>query len=185
MKKECGGQNMQQNDREIILDALAIQERVGQLGQAISRDYVDGNLLVIGVLKGAFIFMADLIRVIDVPLVVDFIQVSSYGSGASSSGQIVLRSSPAMAVSGRDVLLVEDIIDSGLTLQWLVHHFMELGARSVKVCVFIDKAERRAHPVPIDYCGFSIPKGFLVGYGLDFNERYRSLPTVCHLKNPV
>lgn len=176
---------MQKNNQEIILDTLSIQERVGQLGQAISRDYAAGNLLVIGVLKGAFIFMADLIRVIDVPLVVDFIQVSSYGSGAASSGQIVLRSSPAMPVSGQDVLLVEDIIDSGLTLQWLVKHFMDLGARSVKICVFIDKAERRAHPVPIDYCGFSIPEGFLVGYGLDFNEHYRNLPEVCHLKNPA
>ena len=176
---------MQDNDREIILDALSIQERIGQLGQAISRDYAAGNLLVIGVLKGAFVFMADLVRAIDIPLAIDFIQVSSYGKGASSSGDIILRSTPTIAVQGYDVLLVEDIIDSGLTVQWLMAHLADQGANSVKICALIDKAERRTHPVQIDYYGFSISQGFLVGYGLDFNEKYRNLPIICHLKNPV
>jgi hypoxanthine phosphoribosyltransferase len=176
---------MPKTDRELILDAPSIQERIGQMGKEISRDYADGHLLVIGVLKGAFVFMADLIRAIDIPLVIDFIQVSSYGKGVSSSGEIMLRSIPAIAVRGYDVLLVEDIVDSGLTVQWLMNHLADQGAASVKVCALIDKAERRTHPVAIDYCGFSIPKGFLVGYGLDFNEQYRNLPTVCHLKNPL
>lgn len=176
---------MQDHNREIILDALSIQERIRQLGRAISRDYADGNLLVIGVLKGAFVFMADLIRAIDLPLVTDFIQVSSYGEGASSSGEIILRSRPTIDVQGYDVLLVEDIVDSGLTVQWLMNHLALQGAKSVKVCALIDKAERRAHPVKIDYSGFSIPEGFLVGYGLDFNEQYRHLPAIYHLRNPA
>jgi hypoxanthine phosphoribosyltransferase len=176
---------MEGTDREIILDALSIQKRIVQLGEAISRDYAAGNLLVLGVLKGAFVFMADLIRAIDIPMAIDFIQVSSYGKGASSSGDILLRSAPTMAVRGYDVLLVEDIVDSGLTVQWLVAYLADQGANSVKVCALIDKAERRTHLVPIDYCGFSIPEGFLVGYGLDFNEQYRHLPAICHLKNPL
>ncbi len=176
---------MQEGDREIVLDALSIHERVVQLGQDISRDYAAGNLLIIGVLKGAFIFMADLIRAIDVPLVVDFIQISSYGHASSSSGDIIVRSKPTIAVQDYDLLLVEDIIDSGLTLQWLKNHFISQGARSIKICALIDKAERRAHQVQLDYCGFSIPDGFLVGYGLDFNEQYRHLPAIYHLKTPV
>ncbi len=176
---------MQDHNREILLDALSIKERIGQMGKEISRDYADGNLLVIGVLKGAFVFMADLVRAIDLPLVIDFIQVSSYGEAASSSGEIILRSSPAIAVQGYDVLLVEDIVDSGLTVQWLMNHLAGQGARSVKVCALIDKAERREHPVQIDYCGFSIPEGFLVGYGLDLNEQYRHLPAIYHLRNPA
>ena len=176
---------MQDQNREIILDALSIQERIVQLGQAISQDYAAKNLLVIGVLKGAFVFMADLVRAIDIPLVIDFIQVSSYGKGASSSGEIMLRSRPTIDVQGYDVLLVEDIVDSGLTVQWLMNHLAVQGASSVKICALIDKAERRAHPVPIDYCGFSIPGGFLVGYGLDFNEQYRHLAAIYHLRNPA
>ncbi|MBW6520096.1 MAG: hypoxanthine phosphoribosyltransferase [Desulfoarculaceae bacterium] len=176
---------MQNTDREIVLDVQSIQERIGQLGQAISGDYATGNLLVIGVLKGAFIFMADLVRAIDIPLVTDFIQVSSYGTGTSSAGDILLRSPPTIAVQDYDVLVVEDIVDSGLTVQWLVDHFTVQGAASVKICALIDKAERREHPVRIDYCGFAIPKGFLVGYGLDLNEHYRGLPAIYHLKDPV
>jgi len=176
---------MQKSDRKVILDEQAIRERIGQLGQAITREYAGGNLLVIGVLKGAFIFMADLVRAIDLPLLTDFIQVSSYGTGSSSSGDIILRSPPTIAVRDYDVLLVEDIVDSGLTVQWLVNHFTTQGAASVKVCALVDKAERREHPVQIDYCGFSIPEGFLVGYGLDLNEHYRGLSAIYHLHNAV
>lgn len=176
---------MQDHNRDIILDTHSLQERVVQLGQAISQDYAAKNLLVMGVLKGAFIFMADLVRAIDIPLVIDFIRVSSYGEGASSSGEIVLRSSPGIDVQGYDVLLVEDIVDSGLTVQWLMNHLVVQGASSVKICALIDKAERREHPVQIDYCGFSILEGFLVGYGLDFKDQYRHLPAIYHLRNPA
>jgi len=175
---------MQENYHKIMVDTRSIQERVKELGQTISHDYAGRNLLVIGVLKGAFIFMADLIRAIEVPLAVDFIQVSSYGKSAASSGEIILRSTPTIPIAGHDVLLVEDIVDSGLTIQWLRNHLADHGASSVKVCALIDKAERRAHPVQIDYCGFNIPEGFLVGYGLDFNEQHRNLPAIHHLQSP-
>jgi len=173
---------MREKNLKIIVDVRSLQGRIQELGQSISRDYAGKNLLVIGVLKGAFIFMADLIRAIEVPLAVDFIQVSSYGKSATSSGEIALRSTPAIPIAGHDVLLVEDIVDSGLTIQWLRNHLADHGASSVKVCALIDKAERRAHPVRIDYCGFMIPKGFLVGYGLDFNEQYRNLAAIHHLQ---
>lgn len=176
---------MQEKNHEIIVDARAIQERVKALGQAISQDYAGKNLLVIGVLKGAFVFMADLIRAIDIPMAIDFIQVSSYGKSTTSSGEIVLRSTPSIPAQGHDILLVEDIVDSGLTIQWLMRHLADQGASSVKVCALIDKAERRTQTVRIDYCGFMIPKGFLVGYGLDFKEQYRNLPAIHHLKKPV
>lgn len=176
---------MQCSEREIIVDRVAIQERVRQLGQQISRDFVGRKILVLGVLKGAFVFMADLIRAVDAELVVDFIHVSSYGKGVSSSGDIMLLSKPTIDVRGYDVLLVEDIVDSGLTVQWLIHYLADQGANSVKVCTLIDKAERRVHPVQIDYCGFFIPSGFLVGYGLDCNEQYRALPAIYHLKPPI
>ena len=176
---------MQQINREIILEANTLHERIKELGKTISQDYTGKNLLVMGVLKGAFIFMADLVRAIEVPLVLDFIQVSSYGKSSSSSGEIILKSTPTIDVAGRDVLLVEDIVDSGLTIQWLMNHLSCQGANSVKVCALIDKAERRAHPVHIDYCGFFIPHGFLVGYGLDFNEQFRSLPAIYHLQPPA
>lgn len=168
-------------EKHLIVDTRSLQGRIQELGQAISRDYTGRNLLVIGVLKGAFVFMADLIRAIDLPLAVDFIQVSSYGKAAASSGEIVLKATPTVPLAGHDVLLVEDIVDSGLTIQWLSDHFAGLGAVSVKVCALIDKAERRVHPARIDYCGFAIPQGFLVGYGLDFNEQYRNLPAIYHL----
>jgi hypoxanthine phosphoribosyltransferase len=171
--------------REVIVDAQTIHQRVVQLGQAISRDYADGNLVVIGVLKGSFIFMADLIRAIDIPIRVDFIGVSSYGNTTVSSGEIVLKNAPSLAVRDQDVLLVEDIVDSGLTVQWLRDYFSSQEARSIKVCALIDKAERRTQSVQIDYCGFAIPKGFLVGYGLDFNEEYRHLSAIYHLSPPL
>lgn len=180
---EDGGR-MDKNRLEVILDAEAVRTRVFAMGAEISRDYAAGRLLVIGVLKGAFVFMADLIRCIDVPLLIDFIQVSSYGRSSTSSGEITLRARPSLTVSGYDVLLVEDIVDSGLTVQWLIDYFVAQGANSVKVCALIDKAERRAHAVPIDYCGFNVPSGFLVGYGLDFNERFRNESAICHLHNP-
>lgn len=176
---------MQEKNLKNIVDARSLQGRIQELGQSISHDYAGKNLLVIGVLKGAFVFMADLIRAINIPLTTDFIQVSSYGKSAASSGEIILRSTPTIPVQGHDILLVEDIVDSGLTIQWLMRHLADQGAGSVKICALIDKAERRVHSVRIDYCGFAIPQGFLVGYGLDFNEQYRNLPAIYHLQPPA
>jgi len=168
-------------EKKLILDSSTIQDRVRQLGKEISRDYSEKPLVVIGILKGAFIFMADLVRAIETPLVADFIQVSSYGSGTQSSGKIKLVKEPSTELAGTDILLVEDIVDSGLTMAWLVDHFNSRQANSVKICSLIDKAERREVDITIDYLGFDIPKGFLVGYGLDFNEQYRHLPGIFHL----
>ncbi|MEN8189699.1 MAG: hypoxanthine phosphoribosyltransferase [Thermodesulfobacteriota bacterium] len=165
---------------ETILSAELIGDRTCELGRAITQDYRDKDLLVIGVLKGAFIFMADLIRAIDLPLLTDFIQVSSYGKSTESSGTINLIHEPSVDISGRHILLVEDIVDSGLTMKWLMKHFTGKGAASVKVCSLIDKSERREHPVTIDYVGFDIPQGFLIGYGLDLDETFRNLPGVHH-----
>jgi len=166
----------------LVLDSQTIQQRIKELGQEISRDYDAKQLVVIGILKGAFIFMADLVRAIDVPLVADFIQVSSYGKSAISSGTIQLLKEPTTDLPGTDILLVEDIIDSGLTMKWLADYFMSKKANSVKTCSLIDKSERREVDVPIDYLGFKIPKGFLVGYGLDFNEQYRHLAGIFHIQ---
>lgn len=172
---------MQSPTKTLVLDQQTIQNRIQEMGEEISRDYQDKELVVIGVLKGAFIFMADLVRAISVPLATDFIQVSSYENGSSSSGKITLVSSPSQSIEDCHILLVEDIIDTGLTMQWLADHFSERGAASVRICSLIDKAERREHQINIDYLGFTIPNGFLIGYGLDFDEKYRNLPQIYHL----
>lgn len=172
---------MEANNKELVLSSKQIQDRVQEMGQQIAKDYSGKELVVIGVLKGAFIFMADLVRAIDLPLATDFIQVSSYGSGASSSGEITLVANPAQPIENRHLLLVEDIVDTGLTMRWLANHFKTKGAASVRVCSLIDKAERREHSIHIDYPGFSISEGFLIGYGLDYDEQYRNLPAIYHL----
>ncbi len=171
---------MNSSNKEIVLDQQTIQQRVRELGEEITKEYTGKKLVVIGVLKGAFVFMADLVREIDLPLATDFIQVSSYG-GSASSGEITLLASPNHPVKDSHILLVEDIIDTGLTMKWLVRHFSELGAASVRICSLIDKSERREHSIKIDYAGFAISQGFLVGYGLDYNENYRNLPAIYHL----
>lgn len=172
---------MHSSEKKLVIEQQVIRDRVQEMGQQITKDYHDKELVVIGVLKGAFVFMADLIREIDLPLASDFIQVSSYGGSTCSSGKIRLISSPNQSVEKRHVLLVEDIIDTGLTMKWLASHFRELGAASVKICSLIDKSERREHPIEIDYAGFAISQGFLIGYGLDYEEKYRNLPAIYHL----
>lgn len=172
---------MEYKDKELVLSSKEIHDRIQELGKEITDDYQGKNLVIIGVLKGAFVFMADLVRAIPLPLTTDFIQVSSYGSGSNSSGEITLVASPAQPITDRHILLVEDIVDTGLTMRWLAHHFKEQGAASVRICSLIDKVERREHSITIDYPGFSISEGFLIGYGLDYNEQYRNLPAIYHL----
>ena len=152
------------------------------MARLIAADYQGRELVVIGVLKGAFIFLADLVRQLDIPVVVDFIGASSYGAESVSSGTITLTKTLSVEVRHKDVLLVEDIVDTGLTLRHLIAHLESLGARSVRVCAMIDKHERRRAEVPVAYSGFQIGEGFLVGYGLDYNEHYRELPGIYHLK---
>ncbi len=172
---------MESTTKELVLSKQEINQRIQELGHTISEEYQGKELVVIGVLKGAFVFMADLIRAIDLPLCADFIQVSSYGAGSTSSGEITLVATPSQEVKNRHLLLVEDIVDTGSTVRWLAKHFRDKGAASVRVCALIDKAERREHEVSIDYTGFSIAQGFLVGYGLDYDERYRNLAEIYHL----
>ncbi len=155
-----------------------IQQRMDQIAQRISADYQGREVVVVGVLKGAFIFMADLIRKLTIPVTIDFVRVASYGSSTVSSGSISMKLPIGTDVAGKHVLLVEDIVDTGTTIQYLIDYLKSLHAASVSVCALIDKSERREVPVSIDYVCLNVSKGFLVGYGLDHAERYRHLPAI-------
>jgi len=169
--------------KKTILSEKQLQKRVTELGAVISRDYVGKKLVLVGVLNGAFIFMADLVRVISLDDVqVDFIRVSSYGKSSKSSGEITLSKDVELDLTGKHVLLVEDIIDTGRTLAWLVEAFRQKETASVAICALINKAERREVDLQPDYTGFDIDEGFLVGYGLDYAEDFRHLPEVAHLE---
>jgi hypoxanthine phosphoribosyltransferase len=171
--------------QEVLFSEEQIQEKIKELGQQIANDYRDRNPLVICVLKGAFIFMGDLVKRIDIPLEIDFMAVSSYGNATSSSGVVKIIKDLDTSVEGRDVLIVEDIIDSGLTLSYLIDVLERRNALSVKVVALFDKPGRRTVGLEPDYKGFVIPDAFIVGYGLDYAERYRNLPYVGILKEAV
>lgn len=159
-----------------------IARRVSELAAVISADYTGGDLVLIGILRGAFVFLADLVRHLTIPVVVDFVGAASYGSQAQTSGQVVFTKELQVPVSGRDVLLIEDIEDTGITLQAIRNKIEKLGPRSIKVCTLIDKRERRLVDVQVDYVGFKIAKGFIVGYGIDYAERYRYLPDIYRIE---
>ncbi len=161
-----------------VLSRAEISQKVQGLAQRISEDYTGKELVVLGVLKGCFIFLADLIREITIPVLVDFVRLASYGSNTKSSGTIRITKEAELDIRDRDVLIVEDIIDSGVTIAFLLDHLKSFSPKSVKVCTFIDKSERREVQVPIDYAGIMVEQGFLVGYGLDFDEKYRALPAI-------
>jgi hypoxanthine phosphoribosyltransferase len=165
-----------------ILSKTAIDARVEEIAHRISEDYRDRDLILIGILKGAFIFLSDLIRHLTIPVKVDFMSVSSYGNGMSSAGQIRLHKDVELDLKNKDVLIVEDIVDTGVTLAYLVDYLKSSGAASVRICALIDKRERRQAAVAVDYAGHVVDKGFLVGYGLDYAEFYRNLPEIYHLK---
>lgn len=167
--------------RKILVSTAALRERIAELGRAITTEYQGRQLVLLGVLNGAFIFAADLCRAIALDLEIDFIRVASYGDSTKSSGSIRLLMEPRIELRGKDVLLVEDIVDTGTTMAWLLEHFRKSSANSVKICSLIDKAERRLVPVQVDYVGFALDQGFLVGYGLDCAERYRNLPAIYSL----
>jgi hypoxanthine phosphoribosyltransferase len=164
--------------KEILFSGAEIGARVQELGREISADYRDRPLVLIGVLKGAFMFLADLARSIDLPVEIDFIRVASYGDATTTSGTIRLTKAPEIDLAGKDVLLVEDIVDTGSTLAWLHKYFKEHQAESIKMCALVDKYERREKDVIVDYSGFRVEKGFLVGYGLDHAEQFRNLPAI-------
>lgn len=165
-----------------VLGKTAIQRRVGELGRQITQDYRGRRLVLLGVLNGAFVFAADLCRAIVLDLEIDFIRVASYDSGTQSSGVIRLTKEPEIDLRGKDVLLVEDIVDTGATMAWLQDHFRSSGAASVRICSLIDKRERRTAAIEVEYAGFALNRGFLVGYGLDYDERYRNLPAIYTLE---
>ena len=167
---------------ETLVPAEDLQRRVAELGGEISRDYKGRELMMIGVLKGAVLFMADLMRELTVPCEVDFMAVSSYGSATDSSGVVRILKDLDAAIEGRDVLLVEDIVDSGLTLHYLLKNLKARDPRSLEVCALLTKPERRRVDLPIRYVGFEIPNRFAIGYGLDHAQKYRNLGYVAALK---
>jgi hypoxanthine phosphoribosyltransferase len=163
---------------EVLIEEDALARRITELADEVSSDYVDRDLLLIGVLKGAVFFMADLMRQITVPCEVDFMAISSYGGSTDSSGVVRILKDLDINIRDRDVLVVEDIIDSGLTLQYLMRNLRSREPASLEVCALMTKPARREIEIPVRYVGFEIPNRFVIGYGLDFAERYRNLPYV-------
>lgn len=170
---------------ETMFSAEEITARVKNLGEQITQDYADKNLVLIGVLKGSCVFMADLMRAIDLPLVIDFMAVASYKDGMVSSGDVEILKDLTKPIRGKDVIVCEDIIDTGLTLTRLVEILGTRGANSIKIATLLDKPEPRINKdLKVDYCGFEIPNKFVVGYGLDVAGRFRNLPFIGVVKNP-
>jgi len=166
-----------------VLKEDEIQRQISRIAKIISADYQGRELVLVGVLKGAFLFLADLARELTLEHVkIDFLQASSYGADTISSGNVVLKKDIDVDIRGKDVIVVEDIVDTGLTLTFLIDHLKTLGPNSVKVCAMIDKKERRKAAIQVDYACSAVEKGFLVGYGLDYAEDYRNLPAIYHLK---
>jgi hypoxanthine phosphoribosyltransferase len=166
---------------EILIEEEPLQARIGELGAEISHEYEGRDLLLIGVLKGAVFFMADLMRELSIPCEIDFMAISSYGAATDSSGVVRILKDLDTNISGRDVLVVEDIIDSGLTLSYLMRSLKARKPASLEICALLTKPERREIDVPVKFVGFEIPNKFVIGYGLDFAERYRNLPYVAVL----
>lgn len=176
---------MKQDIEKVLLSEEEIAAKVKELGAQIAKDYADKNPLIVSVLRGSFVFMADLVRAIDVPCTVDFMSVSSYGSGTTSSGEVKITKDFDVSIEGRHLIIVEDILDSGRTLSYLMKTLKARGAASIALCTFLDKPDRRVVPVEVAYKGFTVPDAFIVGYGLDYDQRYRNLPYVGVLKPSV
>ncbi|MDD4464800.1 MAG: hypoxanthine phosphoribosyltransferase [Desulfobacterales bacterium] len=165
-----------------VLTKEEIDEKVRAISRRISNDYKDHELVIVSVLKGSFIFLADLVRYLTIPVQIDFVRTSSYGSGTVSAGSIVLSKDIELDIKGKDVLIVDDIVDTGLTLSYLIEHLRSFGPRTVRICALLAKHERRQIAVQVDYVCHEFMQGFLVGYGLDYAEAYRHLPAIYHLK---
>ncbi|HOF03130.1 MAG TPA: hypoxanthine phosphoribosyltransferase [Atribacterota bacterium] len=172
----------QEKIEEILIPENQIKKKVEELGNQISCDYAGKEIFCIGVLRGATIFLADLARYISVPMTMDFMAISSYGISSESSGVVRILKDLDENIENRDVLIVEDIVDTGLTLDYLLRMLQSRKPASLKTCTLLNKVERRKIEVPIDYCGFNIPDRFVVGYGLDFNGLYRNIPYIFVLK---
>jgi hypoxanthine phosphoribosyltransferase len=170
---------------EILLDADTIKQKVRELGARVANDYAGRDLVLVSILKGALPFLADLMREIPIYCSLDFLEVSSYGAGMSSSGVVRILKDLAKPIEGRDVLVVEDILDTGHTLSYVIEHLRGQHPSSLGLCALLDKPARRVVPIEVDYTGFEIPDKFVVGYGLDFAERYRNLPFIGVLRPEV
>jgi len=165
-----------------VLTKNVIDKKVAEVALEISNDYKGRDLVLVGILKGAFVFMSDLMRCLSVPVRLDFVCASSYGDGTTTSGSVKLTKEIGIDIKGKDVLIVEDIVDTGLTLMFLIDYLKSFSPASVKVCALIDKRERRKAEIKIDYSCHVVEEGFLVGYGLDYAEDFRNLPEIYHLK---
>ena len=173
---------MVEQNRKVLFSRERIATEIKRLAKEISSDYGDQEIMLVGVLKGSFLFIADLIREIDSPAVIDFVRLASYGSGTQSSGAVELRKDLEMSIKDRHVIIVEDIIDSGYTLQYLYKELLQRQPKSLKICTLIDKSKRREVEVTADYIGISMDDGFIIGYGLDHDEKYRDLPDIYLIK---
>jgi hypoxanthine phosphoribosyltransferase len=171
--------------QEVLLTEDQIQARVAELGTQLNADYAGLEPVLISVLKGSIVFLADLVRSMELPLSIDIMEVSSYGAATETSGQVRILKDLSNPIEGRHVIVVEDIIDTGLTLNYLLRYLREKGPASLRICCLLDKPARRLTEIPIDYVGFTIPDRFVVGYGLDYGERYRNLPYVGVLRPSV
>ena len=181
-----GNTKMLNDIEKVLLSEEELQNIVTRLGNQISEDYKDKKLVLVSVLKGSVIFMADLMRAIKIPCVIDFMAVSSYGAGTKTSGVVkIIKDLDTDVVEGADLLIVEDILDSGVTLDYLRKILSARNPNSIKICTLLDKPERRKAPIKADYAGAQIPDAFVVGYGLDYDEKYRNLPFVGALKPAV
>ncbi len=174
-----------QDVKKVLISTEELEKRIYQLGKQIEKDYAGKEPVIIGILKGSVAFMADLLKTIDLPLVTDFMAVSSYGNGTVSSGHVKIIKDLSIDIADKDVLIIEDILDSGNTLSHLCKMLSSRGARSIKICALLNKPERRTADIELDYEGFVIPDEFVVGFGLDYNEKYRNLPFVGVLKEEV
>ena len=166
---------------EVLVSGEEIAATLERLAGEIRRDYLGKHPLLLGILKGSFVFMADLVRQLDFPLEIDFVRLSSYGHGTETSGQVRVVQGLRSAVQGRDVLLIEDIVDTGLTTGYFMDYLRRKRPASLRLCSLLDKPARRKVPIGIDYLGFTVPDRFIVGYGIDWNEKYRNLPDICVL----
>lgn len=176
---------MKNDMKHILLDSETIKKRVAELGKEITEAYKDNSPLMICILKGSVIFYADLVRAIDLPVRFEFMTASSYGSATVSSGEVKIISELDDKIAGKHVILVEDIVDSGRTIAYIKNDMLKKGVKSLKVCALLDKPERRVTDVQADFCGFVIPDEFVVGYGLDFDQKYRNFPDIGVLKEEV
>ena len=177
--------NMKEDVLRVLLSEDEIREKVRELGGKITADYKNSNLMLVTVLKGAVVFLADLMRQIDVPAEIEFMVVSSYGSGVKSSGVVKIVKDLDVPLAGKDILIVEDILDSGLTLSYIKELLESRGPRSIRIATLLDKPSRRKVDLQADYIGFSVPDEFVIGYGLDYDEKYRNLPYIGILKPEV